>query len=85
MDESVARLRTPGDIGLAIQQARLGRGLSQEQLAAATGLRQSVVSEIESGKSTIYLRQLLALAESAGVQFSASWTDPEEGPHEARG
>ncbi|WP_461637748.1 helix-turn-helix domain-containing protein [Leucobacter sp. BZR 635] len=31
----------------AIRQARLGRGLSQAQLAADTGLRQSVVSELD--------------------------------------
>jgi hypothetical protein len=33
-----ARLHAPADFGLALQQARLARGLSQERLAADLGL-----------------------------------------------
>lgn len=75
MARYTARLRVPADFGLALQQARLARGMSQTQVAAATGLRQSAVSEIETGKSTIYLRQLLELARSLGVELTASWED----------
>lgn len=68
-----ARLRSPGDVGLAIQQARLARGMSQSELAAELGITQSAVSEIEGGKSTIYLRRVLALARATGLELSASW------------
>jgi len=73
-----ARLRSPYDFGLAVQQARLSRELTQAQLGALADIRQSTVSEIESGKSTIYLRQLLALAQAAGLELSATWHDPSD-------
>ena len=68
-----ARLRTPADVGLALQQARLARGLSQTELAALLGLPQSTISEMESGKSTIFLRRLLSIAAQTGVELTASW------------
>ncbi|MFF8816384.1 multiprotein-bridging factor 1 family protein [Leucobacter sp. NPDC015123] len=77
MARYTVKLRTPVDIGLALQQARLSRDLSQTELADNVALRQSVVSEIEGGKSTIYLRQLLALAAAAGLELQATWVDEE--------
>lgn len=68
-----ARLRTPGDFGLALQQARLARGMSQAQLAEELGIPQSTVSQVESGRSTIFLRRLLDLAEATGLEFRAEW------------
>lgn len=73
MGTQTARLHAPADFGLALQQARLARGLSQEQLAEELGLQQSTISEIESGKSTIYLRRLLTLARATGVELTATW------------
>jgi ribosome-binding protein aMBF1 (putative translation factor) len=70
-----ARLRVPADFGLAIQQSRLARGLSQAELAAELDIPQSTISEIESGKSTIYLRRLLNIARVTGLDFTASWED----------
>ncbi|QIM17549.1 helix-turn-helix transcriptional regulator [Leucobacter coleopterorum] len=72
-----ARLRAPADFGLAIQQARLDRGLSQTELAEEASLRQSTVSEIESGKATIYLRQMLELARASGCEIFASWGEED--------
>ena len=83
MARHTAKLRAPADFGLAIQQARLGRGATQAEVASETDLRQSLVSEIESGKSTIYLRQLIELAHANGVELTASW-DGEE-PDAPRG
>lgn len=70
-----SRLRSPADFGLAVQQARLSRGLTQSELADELGITQSAVSEIEAGKSTIYLRRLLSLARATGLEFSATWED----------
>lgn len=75
MTKHTARLRSPADFGLAVQQARLARGLSQSQLAAELGVSQSTISEIESGKATIYLRRLLSIARTTGLEFAASWED----------
>lgn len=76
--EHVAHLQAPADFGRAIQQARLARGLSQQQLADLLSLHQSTVSQIESGKSTIYLRRLLSLARATGVEFTATWSEGDE-------
>lgn len=73
MERHTSRLRAPADFGLAIQQARLARGMSQEQLAELLGIPQSTVSEIESGKSTIYLRRLMSLASATGIELTAAW------------
>lgn len=75
MAKQTARLRAPGDIGLAIQQARLARGLSQSDLAQQMGVPQSTISEMESGRSTIYLRRLLSLAKATGIEINATWED----------
>lgn len=73
--ERQARLRTPADFGLAIQQARIASGMTQAELAGTLDIPQSTVSEIESGKSTILLRRILEMARATGLQFSAQWSD----------
>ena len=75
MAVSTVRLRTPADFGLAIQQARLASGLSQTKLAAELGIPQATVSQIESGKSTIYLRRLLSIMRATGIEIVATWED----------
>ena len=77
MAKHTARLRAPGDFGLAVQQVRLARGLSQTELAAELGVPQSTISEIESGKATIYVRRLLSIARVTGLEFTASWEDDD--------
>ena len=75
MAQHTARLRAPADVRLAVQQARLARGLSQSELAAELGMHQSALSELEGGKSTIYLRRLLELARATGLELTATWSD----------
>ena len=77
MTKHSARLRAPADFGLALQQARLARGLSQSQLAKELDVPQSTISEIESGKATIYIRRLLSIARITGVEFAATWEDDD--------
>lgn len=77
MTGQISRLRSPGDIGLAIQQARLARGLSQTALAETLGISQRSVSEIESGTPTIYIRKVFDLLDATGVVLSAQWDDGE--------
>lgn len=77
MADYVARLRAPADFGLALQQARVARGISQTDLARQLGVPQSTISAIESGKSTIYLRRLLTIARATGVEFTATWADDD--------
>ncbi|WP_396668755.1 helix-turn-helix domain-containing protein [Microbacterium sp. R86528] len=73
MGTQTTTLRSPGDIGLALQQARLERGLSQNALARELGISQRSVSEIESGKPTIYMRKVFDMLRATGVELSAKW------------
>lgn len=77
MSTQISSLRSPGDIGLAIQQARLAQGLSQTALADRLGISQRSVSEIETGKPTIYMRKVFDLLRATGVELNASWDDGE--------
>ena len=73
MTTARAQIRTPGDVGLALQQARLEKGLTQMQLAELVGEPQSTISQLESGSSTIYLKRLLALAKALDLELTAAW------------
>lgn len=72
-----AAVHAPADLGLAIQQARLEQGLSQMQLAEQLGISQRSISEIESGKPTIYIRKLFSLMQATGVELTASWNEED--------
>ena len=74
-----ARLRSPADVGLAVQQARLARGLSQTELAQELGVTQSAISEIETGSGTSSLRRLLGIARATGLELTATW-EGEDAP-----
>lgn len=73
MVKYTAPLRVPSDLGVALQQARLARGLTQTQVAEQLGVQQSTVSEMETGAATIYVRRLLELADAVGLELSGSW------------
>lgn len=73
--ERHARLRTPADVGLALQQSRIASGKTQAEIAAELDIPQSTVSELESGKVTIHLRRILEMARATGLEISASWSD----------
>ncbi|GLK16919.1 helix-turn-helix transcriptional regulator [Herbiconiux flava] len=41
---------SPHSFGLAVRQARMARGLTQDELAAASSLSRTYVSALETGK-----------------------------------
>ncbi|HXF98296.1 MAG TPA: XRE family transcriptional regulator [Gaiellaceae bacterium] len=55
------------DLGRALREARLARGYSLAQVAAATGISKSLLSLIENNRSDITLRRLARLAEHYGT------------------
>ena len=74
------QLRVPADFGLALQQARLAHGMTQADLASEVDVPQSTISEIEAGKSTIFMRRLLDLMQATGVELTATWEDEADAP-----
>ncbi len=57
-------------LGTALKEARLARGDSLAQVAAATGISKSLLSLIENNKSDITLQRLVLLAEHYGTHVA---------------
>jgi transcriptional regulator with XRE-family HTH domain len=61
----------PQDLGRLLQQARLSRGLSQQQVADELGISQGYVSELESGKSSLALTRIFEIMRLTGMTLRA--------------
>ncbi len=59
------------EIGDRIRQARISRHMSQNDLADATGLSVSFLSNIEMGKQSMNIRALIAISNALDV--STDW------------
>jgi transcriptional regulator with XRE-family HTH domain len=62
---------SPQALGRLLQQARLARGLSQQQVAAQLGISQGYVSELESGKTSLALTRVFDIMRLTGMTLSA--------------
>lgn len=62
---------SPQALGRMLQQARLGCGLSQQQVAHELGISQAYVSELESGKSSLALTRIFEIMRLTGLTLSA--------------
>ncbi len=60
------RLRTVKAIGMRIREIRKAQGVSQETLAGLAGTGQRYVSELERGKETIRVREMLKVLDALG-------------------
>ncbi|MHB1163903.1 MAG: helix-turn-helix domain-containing protein [Candidatus Nanopelagicales bacterium] len=61
----------PQALGRLLQQARLSRGLSQQQVASELGISQGYVSELESGKSSLALTRIFDIMRLTGMTLHA--------------
>lgn len=73
-----ARVRSASDFGLILQTARDGQGWSQRELAAQLGMSQRAISEMESGRPTLWARRLFELLRANGIELTATWKDPDD-------
>lgn len=73
------RASNPHELGAALAQLRLSRGLRQEDLAEASGLRREYVSKLESGLATEQVLNLFALLRSQGYEIVLAPRDPING------
>lgn len=65
--------------GQAVREARLKKGLSQEQLAEKANLHRNFISLIERGQSKIALDSLFALADALDMPASSLLSNAEAG------
>ena len=61
---------TPKDIGEVIRRTRKAQGLRQDQLAAAAGVGQRFLVELEAGKSTAQIGKTLNVLSALGCSLT---------------
>jgi HTH-type transcriptional regulator/antitoxin HipB len=61
--------RSPRQLGNIIQRARKQRGMTQTELAALSGLRQELISKIESGHEGTKLSSVYALFAALNLEL----------------
>ncbi|MFD6568303.1 helix-turn-helix domain-containing protein [Micromonospora profundi] len=66
--------------GLAVRRARTEQGMSQEQLAASSGLDRTYVSGLERGRRNPTLTTQQRLATALGLSVAALIASAEEMP-----
>lgn len=66
------QIETAGDLGAAIRKRRKALGLRLEDVALASGTSIMFVSELERGKRTARVELALRVAQSVGLEISAS-------------
>lgn len=70
-------LQPEREIMVALCRARADEGLTQEQLAERTGIRQSEISKIENGERNPSIKLLQRLADGLGMTLKVSF-EPKE-------
>ena len=63
------KIRNVADLGAEIRLARKAMGLTQGQLAGASGVGESFVYNIEHGKETAEIGKALHVARMAGIDL----------------
>lgn len=72
------KISTIAELGAVVRDIRKGQGVSQDTLSGLAGTGQRYVSELERGKETIRLKELLKLLEALGASLYLA--DPQEKP-----
>lgn len=65
------RLVSTADFGNMIRETRRKAKLTQAELAAASGIGERFVRELEKGKVTCQLEKALLVAQMLGIKFEA--------------
>jgi y4mF family transcriptional regulator len=67
----------PADIGNAIRKTRKALGLTQPQLALAAGVGVRFIVELEAGKPTVRLENVLRVVGALGGKLTIEGMPPE--------
>jgi y4mF family transcriptional regulator len=68
---------TPADLGTAIRRTRKALGLTQPQLALAAGVGVRFIVELEAGKPTVRLENLLRVVRALGGRLAVEGMPPK--------
>ncbi|AKX95755.1 transcriptional regulator [Moorella thermoacetica] len=68
-------------VARAVIKLRLDYGLTQEELAQKTGVPQSVISRLESGRHLPSLRSLEKISKKLGLQIRLDFIPTQAQPH----
>ncbi len=60
---------TPADIGQMVRTHRKRHGMSQAELAMASGTGVRFISDLENGKETCELGRVLKVLDNLGIEF----------------
>jgi y4mF family transcriptional regulator len=66
------RIHTPQQLGDALRAARKHLGLTQSQVALAAGVGLRFIVELEAGKPTVRLENVLRVIDVLGGEFNLS-------------
>jgi len=66
----MASIRSAQDLGDALRAARKQLGLTQPQLALAAGVGVRFIVDLEAGKTTVQLQQVLRVIDALGGELA---------------
>ena len=72
IQQAMTSIHSPQQLGEALRTARKQLSLTQPQLALAAGVGVRFVVELEAGKPTVRLVQVLRVIEALGGEFTLS-------------
>ena len=73
-------VHSAADLGRAVADIRRERGMTQAEVAAASGLSRSWLAKLESGRSNLVLDHLLRTLRRMGASVTVTWDRPGEAP-----
>lgn len=69
IDSMAAVIDSPIDLGKAVRAARLELGLTQDDLALASGTGRRFIVNLESGKATVRFDSVLSVLAALGLRI----------------
>lgn len=71
-------INAPSDLGAIIRKSRKALGLTQPQLALAAGVGVRFIVELEAGKPTVRLENVLRVINALGGKLTVEGMPPEQ-------
>ena len=69
------KVRTSRDLGMAVQELRHSRGLTQAELAEILQMDRTYLSKLEGQRSSIVLNRLLRILRYLGAEVTVTWSE----------